>query len=247
MLPFGRFTPHVVLYTDGEFFIPGDYSWYLETTLSTAQMCTLLERIANTGFFQIPGTGALGRDDPIYSFAATPEVSYGAPAQYIQVNGNPAQIVGIYSPYKDYVISPIKSVLRLLNNYRPAGLKLYKPDRLLLVVDEGRSLFDELTSYHDNRPTATPQLRVWPAQLPPLADLWGRLTYHQVFIQGDLVEPMLNLNLPQHFGVFTDQGQEYTVIMRPLLPDETLSDLDFGYPSNAERFDLPFQCPPLSS
>ena len=240
-LPFDRTTPPIVLYTDGEFFIERD-DWYLETTLSSAQMCTLLQQIANTGFFKVPGTGALGRDDPIYNFAATRELIEGASGQGIQVNGNPAKFVGIYSPYKDHVIGPIKAVLRLLNNYRPAGLKPYKPNRLLMVVDEGRSLFDELQPYHANQPTATPQVQVWPAQLPPLADLWGGITYHQVFIQGDLIEPLLNLNLPKHIGVFTDRGQEYSLIMRPLLPDETLDPSDYGYSSGAAQFDLPFQC-----
>jgi hypothetical protein len=240
--PFELIYPSVVLYTDGEILVPDPNDWFLETKLSTTQMCSLLHQIADTGFFKVQGTGALGPNDPIYSFTATPETIEGAPAQAIQVNGSPAKIVDIYDPYKRDVIGPIKAVLRLLNNYRPAGLMPYRPTRMLMVLDSGRDMFNQLQPHHDDQPTVTPPVQTWPSNLPPLADLWGGQPNHQVFIQGELIEPLLNLKLPKHYGVFTDRGQEYSIIMRPMLPHETLDASYHEYPSGAKQFDLPFQC-----
>ena len=242
--PFGRITPRLVLYTDGEFMVATNNGWYLETMLSTAQMCSLLHRIANTGFFQMAGTGELGRDDPIYSFTATPEQSEGASGLAIQVNGNPAKYVDIYSPYQANVVGPIQSVLRLLNNYRPAGLKPYLPPRLLMVVEAGGGLFDFSDPGEGTDPTATPAALAWPSELPPLSAWLGGVGPSQIFIQGDQVPPLLALKLPKHYGVLTDRGQTYSMIMRPLLPHETLDANDYGIPYGAAQFELPFHCAP---
>jgi len=140
------------------------------------------------------------------------------------------------------VVSPIKAVLRLLKNYRPAGLKPYHPTRLLVWVYAGRDLFEAVQPQYDGTPTATPHVQVWPADLPPLVDWWGGMDFNRVFIQGDFVEPVLNLNLLEHYGVFTDRGQEYTILITPLLPHATLDDLGYHYPRDANQFDLPFSC-----
>jgi hypothetical protein len=48
--------------------------------------------------------------------------------------------------------------------------------------------------------------------------------------------------LPKHYGVCNNQGQDYSVVVRPLLPHETLDENDYGYDSALEQFDLPFSC-----
>jgi|SRR5579859_194144 len=225
---FERDLPQIVLYTDGELLIAGSYPEYSKTMLSTSDICSLLQQIANTGFFQVNGTGVLGKDDPIYNFGATPApLVLGPSINAIQVNGNPAKFVGFYPAYEEYVINPIKLVLRLLKTYRPTGLRPYIPTRLLLWV--------ETVQRGDQS-----QPRIWPENLPALADWLGGAPYNLALVQGDLVEPMLKL--PQsHAVVYTDQGQEYSVVMRPLLPHETLDKNDFG-PTGAVTFDLPFKC-----
>jgi hypothetical protein len=244
--PFGNINPSLVVYTDGEIITNGPNDWNLETKLSTTQMCSLLRQVAATGFLKVDGTGQLGPDDPIYHFMATPEISEGGSGHYYQVNGNPAKFVYVYDPYRNDVVAPIKAVERLLNAYRPAGLKPYQPDRLYVLVDSGRDLFDQLQGISSDEqsahPTPTPAALPWPNNLPPLADWWNNTPQSTILIQDDLLAPVLALNLPKHYGVFMDRGQEYTVAVRPLLPGEVAGSDYYDNDLEHAKFALPFQC-----
>ena len=89
-------------------------------------------------------------------------------------------------------------------------------------------------------PQSTPQ--PWPSQLPSLARLLGDKDEGQAFIEGKEVAPILELfgNRPVDI-VFTEKGQEYYVIARPLLPHETPGRFSM-YPYEDVGFELPFKC-----
>lgn len=237
-LYFGRDMPSFVLYTDGQLLIAGEGRQ--EKTLSTLEMCELLQDLADTGFFQVDGTGRLKEGDPIYKFDATTQFSDGAPNYIIQVNGNPAKQVDVYIHYRKYVASEIKAAYDVISNYRPVDMQPYQPEKLLLWIEKGRGqewAWAPLSL--GSEATATPEVYRWPNEVPPLADFLGDTTEKQVYIQGELVAFILQL--PQRYGIFNDKGIEYFVIIRPLLPHETAENYS-PYPNTASSFELPFKC-----
>ena len=240
---FGRFAPSMVLYTDGEFITADENGRYVATMLSTPQMCDLLSQVASTGFFQVEGTGALMEDDSIYRFVATPSARIlGAGSRAVQVNGDPAKIVSVYDPYRDVVVGPVQATLRLLENYQPAGLKPYRPYRMMVWIEVGREMYEGAQDHIDGTPTATPAVRVWPADLPRLADWWDGQSLNQIFLQGDHAERVFDLHAMENYGLFTDHGQEYSLYIEPVLPHGIADEDGYHYPDAAQKFDLPFHC-----
>ncbi len=214
----------------------------METTLSAPQMCDLLRRVASTGFFQVDGTGALGKDDPIYQFAATPVRILGAGSRAIQINGNPAHLVSIYDPFQDFAVGPVQAALKLLESYQPAGMKPFRPNRIMVWIVAGREMYQGAHDRFDGTPVATPVARVWPSDLPRLADWGDAKSLNQIFLQGDQAERVFDLKPADGYGLFTDLGQEYSLFIKAVLPHGIPDEYGYQYPRAAQTFELPFGC-----
>lgn len=239
----GRDTPDLVIYTDGQLLIrnfsdEGSGDWFMETTLTISQICSLLSRIEQTGFFSIQGNGTYEEYDPIYQFDDSVMYSGGAPDYVIQINGERHKYVTIYRPYEPYLIPEVRATLEIIRNiirdYSSTELTVYKAKYLLLWIEKGKGRAAYVT------PVPTPQ--IWPVEFPPLETLLRNENETQVFVEGDYVEPILSL-----FGdrftdkLFKAEGQTYYVIARPLLPHETPQQFSV-YPYEDLEFKLPFGC-----
>lgn len=226
----------MILYADGQLLLRQKQSnWYRQATLTVHQMCSLLSQIKRTGFFDVIGDGLHDERDPIYAFGDTVLYSGGGSQYVIQVNGESHKIVYVYPDFEPYLIQPVSSTLQLVRTYSP-GTKMipYSAKYLVLWIERGLGN----TAHMDPLPTPQP----WPTQLPVLKHLLGDKNEGQTFIEGETVAPILKLfgNRPTSI-LFTEDGQGYYVIARPLLPHETPEKFS-AYPYQDVEFDLPFKC-----
>ena len=215
----GRDTPAAVIYTDGQMILTQEHA-FLTTRLTPADLCGLLKKIQQTGFFS--GT--------IY---ASPPPTQGATVQtmIIQVNGTPAHLAFFDKNNFTYLSSALVDTLHLLEDYKPAGLVYYEPQRMLLWVETANSSDYRNQTVYD-----------WPVTLPAIHQIWQDPTSHQVLVEGQNGAAIL-----QVFGhrlqamYFRDQNEVYRLIARPLLPHENSKRLSI-IPDRAESFPLPLIC-----
>jgi hypothetical protein len=263
----GYAAPRFILYVDGQLVIregrhsnlyqqPGDESWgegytFAETTLPEAEMCDLLERIADAGFFEIAeDAGNVFEPSPaLYTFDTEhgwPPFGEGSPNPSIVVNGDPAGHVTILDDWLDYLQPGMAGVYDMLDTYRPPGLVPYTTDRVALFIGRGS---EPATDDEAGEP--------WPADLPSLADLYAEAGpfgadsvddgERSILVEGEPVPALLGLFDNRMRGQqFTDGEWNYYVIARPLLPHETAEILSQPWLVNPEfvleSFTLPFDC-----
>lgn len=237
----GSLLPNVILYTDGQL-LSQARSWYQETTVSNAEMCAMLQEIAATGFLQVVDPGGNDPSSPIYQFDDTAQFSDGGPEYVIQVNGSPAVQVSVYEPYERYVLPSIRAAYDLFQHYtfQPREAAPYQSQRVIVWVELGRGTewAWRVPTYGDG-PEPTPEIDSWPSDLPPLSDLLPDASGTPAYIQGPLAWEFASL--PKRFGVYKDRDREYFVIVRPLLPHETVTGYGL-WPAGATEFDLPLEC-----
>jgi hypothetical protein len=247
---FGRDTPKLVLYTDGQLLIrkrDNNGTWFAETRLTTPQICSLLSQVERTGIFDVESDGSLGSDDPIYKFDSTAQFSVGGYDDIIQVNGSKHKQINIYSDYIPYLIPEVKQALNLFRNYSPPSKLIdYRPQYMLLWIEKGPggSIYS----------TPAPIPQIWPANVPSLdilekdkvetmiyLDGYYAKKVSQVLVEGKYVRPIFEIfGNRLTYKLFQNGDNEYYVIARPLLPHEALGDFS-SYPEEKE-FDLPFEC-----
>ena len=233
---FGREMPSLVLYTDGQLLI-GDFSYsgpggYSQTKLSTQEMCALLRRLQATGFFDVKGTGQNYPADPIYK--TSEYFGDGGGSYILRVNGNPAKWVDTYSQAVDNLVPEVKAAYELVSKYRPRGMKPFRSDRVIIRIEPkpGEDWFG---------PTPTPP-QLWPSTFPSLtAFLKEHSQDGEVILSGQSATLLSQLIPLPGSGFFTENGETYFVVARPLLPHEMLTFYS-QYSWSDESFDLPFKC-----
>ena len=233
----GRDVPTTVLYTDGQFLrfqrkVEND-NWYLQSILTPSQMCWLLSRISQRGFFDVKQDGFNGpENDPIYAFDDTVQFSDGASGFYFLVNGKWHNRVKVYKPYEPYLVAPLKETFRFIRNYGPGHMEPYYPTYLVLWIGQGyREMPEGITSQE------------WPIQLPSLDSLLNKEREREMLVEGDFAHSLITLfgNRPQSL-LFKNGQYQYSVFIRPLLPHETLEYPIAYYPNDDSEFELPFEC-----
>jgi hypothetical protein len=202
-------TPRLYLYSDGLFLVGDEKGQILQKQLSQSDISALLAKLRQLGFYQLQTNGQADQSDPLYHFG---------PGQYQQVSdasfteiktfGATPKEISIYEPLLPYIVQPLKNILAYLNNYRPAGLSPYQPDRLLAEVMPGRNpdLTDQLASLS------------WPATLPAPDEVSAN---GFLYLQGQPAATLYSLIGNHEYGVFTYNGDEYTVdAIAPIFPHE---------------------------
>jgi hypothetical protein len=236
---------------------PGDEFWgegytFTEATLSEAEMCSLLGRITDAGFFEIAADARdlFAPSPALYTFDTErdwPPFGEGSPNPSIVVNGDPAGNVTILDDWLDYLQPGMAGVHDMLDTYRPPGLVPYTTDRVALFIGRGPA------AAADDDEGREP----WPAELPPLADLYAEAGpfgadsldegERAILVEGKPVPALLRLFDNRMRGRrFTDGEWNYYVVARPLLPHETAEILRQPQLVNPESvldsFPLPFDC-----
>lgn len=227
--PAYSYNPNLVIYTDGQVILQErspqtNRGYFVETTISNTEMCSLLSQLENNNFFDAPVE--------IYAFDETTQYSDGAPYFMIQVNGPITQEIGIYSRYTDYLIEPIDVSYNLVSAFHPQTNSLYLPERLLVWIQKV-----------DPLDVGDQIIEPWPTSLPSIAEFWQDQTNPKLVIQGEFITPLMTLfDYQINRKLFEDGGVIYDIILRPLLPHEIPYDFPGGY-YEPQSFELPFDCP----
>jgi hypothetical protein len=237
---FGRDTPTLVVYADGQVIIrTRDWSYgytvlWHEARLTTDEVCQLFSRIDRAGFFDVEGgnNSFMREEDPIYNLPDGLQIGDGAGVYIIQVNGTPSKQVDIYSELAPFVVDEVRTVMELLQEYQPAGLQPYQPEHILLWVESGDTAW-----WLPPTPRATPW--PWPTDYPSLGEAVRDSGVGALLLNGSTATPLLDIQ--NGAGVVNENGSLYSIIVRPLLPHESPDSIS-PPPYRPSSYDLPFEC-----
>ena len=203
----GRGTPRLIIYGDGQLILQsGRYRerlTFLETTLTAAEMCALRQQIEATGFTQ-----------PHTTFFTQRAAGAGAGYLKIQLENT---FYSFYGSEVPYLVDDLAAGVALIRDYQPPGpLRPYSPPSLFLYIEEG--IGENLS------PPA-----VWPADLPPLGELWSDRTQNVIRIGGEWVLPIFDVfSRVLAERTFQEGDATYTLVARPVLPHESPRDLGYN-------------------
>ncbi len=223
----GRDAPRLVLYTDGQLVmkkgsIRDGSTKFVETKLAPAQVCSLLERIKQAGFFN--------NLDSLYTSGQNQSGDGGS--VIIQINGEPNKQVDIDSYALPYTVKEISATYKILANFDPAKeLQPYKPSQIMLWL------------YKPPASTIEQSLiREWPPELVSLAEIWQDQVNPTVLVEGQLANDILQLyDYQVKFMYFQVEESIYAVIARPILPHETSRKIS-PWPSKSTSMEIPLTC-----
>ncbi|MEN6298401.1 MAG: hypothetical protein ABFD51_00605 [Anaerolineaceae bacterium] len=200
-------TPTWILYTDGTFISFRD-DIFQTKKLTHNEICNLLGKIDQIGFYQIKTNGIFYEDDPIYGNAPSEKMWTDDSFEYLFVNGTTPKSLSVYRPIRDYAIQPVKWVMNSLRYYSPEDLQPYQPDRLALYIEKGRS-YPGLEKL---------EAKPWPFEAISLSQ---KNENGALYLEGEMASRVFEvIERPYKWFIFTQKDQEYTVIARPLLPHE---------------------------
>ena len=198
----------------------------LAVQLPERDVCKLLNSIDRIGF--------LDYDAATYQFDEG--VIFGPPFYDIEVNAWRSKNVSLFNlgsfinekdryqktcndrPFSCFTFPTIPPALRnmyeLMENYSHENLNIYQPGRVGIWVEPYQT-------NEDKKP--------WPAHFPRLANLTeqvsanGIISFPELIVEGDIagkIFAFFDQALPGCGWYISDEGKEYRVFARPLLPDE---------------------------
>jgi len=203
---------NLILYSDGQLIISGKK--YEQKILSDHEITQLLSKLESLGFYTLQSNQKYDPTDKLYNFGSDQyESSFDGLYDCVVLNGARPRTLCVYESLKQYLVPGMKNILHFLDNYRPAGLSPYYPDRMFLWIQEGRD------PNNDNLPKeAIP----WPASLPaPDTSNYG-MTFVDGIAAKTIYSLFANVNSEQ---VFTYNGIEYTVLIQIVLPHEEITNV----------------------
>ncbi len=200
----------LVLYDDGQMIIPGET--YKQKVLSADEIEQFLSKLETLGFYSLKSNQEHDPTDQLYDYGNNYQKSYDGRLHCISVKTDKARNLCVYEPDLQFLIPKMKNVLQYLDEYEPAGIIPYFPDRILLWVQVGRD------PYNDNLPeTAIP----WADHLPSLESSSQNIMY----VDGNAAKEIYMLFDSTNAGkVFTQNGKEYTAYLNVILPHETVTN-----------------------
>lgn len=231
----GYHLPSMILYSDGLLIWREDLDKaFQESVLSTSEICAFLANLQATGVFETQGNGELGADDPIFSGVTWDTFAEGGQSYTITVNGSPSRKVFFGLHNMEYLIPEVAAMFDVIDNFHPAGLIPYVAENYFLYINEGTDMADfysqDLTAHN------------WPKEMPKLKELIGDQAEREL----ELTQEQVDLLLPYFdaapgIEVFSQNERQYSVVLRPLLPNETPG---LTIPNRWEvlEYSLPFEC-----
>lgn len=231
---FGRGMPDLILFSDGQLLLRDknetsqrwfENEWYIETYLSLEEIQNLFLQIEAAGFFTKLQEGSGYSEDWLYNFDETTQFSdgVGGPALCVY-HEDKRNCVEIYGPYIPYLVPEIANTLSLIQDFHPADkiYTPYAPETMILWIETMRENIgtDEI-----------PQ--IWPEELPTVLELLEQYPSGVVLLQADEAMTYFTLFDEQiDNGIFVDDGMEYYMIGRPLLPLQYESPDSFRPPND---------------
>ena len=205
----------LVVYSDGQIIIARE-NHYLQKQLSAHEMNQFFAQIKSLGFYALE-TDEQGRQTKnLYTPDNPFEKMVDGTSHCILTTKDPREIC-TYDPYTEFLVPQMKNILKFLEVYKPEGMTVYSPDRLLLAIEsaDNKDNFDQ-----DYLPAASIP---WPERFPPLQ---VKSPYFDViYIDGKMAAEISayldSVRFDKSF-LFRQNGKEYIVAMDIILPHESI-------------------------
>ncbi len=200
----------LILYADGQMVIPGET--YKQKILSSNEIKQFFSKLEALGFYSLESNQKHDPTDKPYNYGNGYQKSFDGREYCIVVNTQKSRNLCVYEPNIQFLIPKMKKILNFLDEYEPANMTSYYPDRILIWVQIGRNQYD------DKLPKTTIP---WVNHLPSLETSNQKITY----VDGDMAKEIYLLFDSTNSGkVFTQNGIEYTVYFEVVLPNEELTN-----------------------
>ena len=176
-----------------------------------------MSKLEQLGFYTIESNQEHDPSDKLYNFGNNFQPSSDGLWDCILVAAEKSRELCVREMEIQYLIPEMKKILQYIDEYKPAELTPYVPDRILLTVQTA----DTSTDY----PPAIP----WDDSFPSLESL-PRLPFlyapnPTVFFDGDVAKDIFLLFKGTDGRILVSQnGKEYIIDIRVLLPHESVKN-----------------------
>jgi hypothetical protein len=217
--PSGNILTKLVLYDDGQMLIAGTGETYKQKVLSSAEIKSFLSKLESLGFYSLASNQKHDPTDDLYDFEGKYEEVgvFGGLRNCILVDADKSRNLCVHDSYMQFLIPEMKNILQYLDTYKPAGMASYYPDRILLTI---QSDIDSSIEH----PSAIP----WDEHFPSLEKNPKRYTRDNsiqvMYVDGDMAKEVYLFFVGAHTKVVSQNGKEYIVYLRVLLPHEKVKN-----------------------
>jgi hypothetical protein len=197
--------------------IAGEAETYQQKVLSSYEIKQFLYKLEALGFYSLESDQKYDPTDKLYDFGNNYQKIADGLWYCILVNADRSRNFCVREPYLQFLIPKMKAILQYLDEYEPAGMTPYYPDRILLdiqVADPGN---------FTQPPTPIP----WDEHLPALdtLNLVGNVyTLNQIrYYVGDMAKEIYLFFEGTVFSdVFSQNGMEFIVYVVVVFPHEKI-------------------------
>ena len=160
------------------------------------------------GFYELESNQQHDLTDQLYNFGGQCSRIYDGFYHCVLINRDNTRNLCAYDPFREYLVPEMVNILEFLDEYQPAEMTQYYPDRILLHVQIGRN--PDIDDLPENA-------ILWPEDLPSLETTDQK----DMYFEGDTARKAYDLfDLTSQFNVFIQTGTEYTVFYEIVLPHE---------------------------
>jgi hypothetical protein len=207
----------IVLYDDGQMIIAGKDETYKEKFLSSDEIKRFLSKLEALGFYSLESNQEHDPSDKLYDYGNNFQKSFDGLKECISVNADQSRDLCVYEPNLQFLIPQMKKILKYLDEYEPAGMTSYSPERIFLSIKPIDPSEETLPA------TAIP----WNEHFPSLEGYtqggnWDGAT---VYVDGERAKEIFKLFEGKEGDViFSQNGKEYIVYIRVILPHEKITN-----------------------
>jgi hypothetical protein len=210
-------TTRIVLYDDGQMIIAGKAETYKQKVLSPDEIKRFLSKLEMLGFYSLESNQKHDPTDKLYDYGNNFQKSYDGLKDCISVNADRSRTLCVYEPDLQFLIPQMKKILQHLDEYEPAGMTSYSPDRIFLSIQPIDPSVETLPA------TAIP----WDERFPSVEGYTqgGYRSDATVYVDGQKAkEIFMFFEGKEGEVVFSQNGKEYIVYIRVILPHEKITN-----------------------
>lgn len=218
--PSGNIVTRLVLYDDGQMLIAGAGETYKQKVSSSDEIKSFLSKLETLGFYSLESNQEHDPTDELYNFEGKyDEVGVlDGLRDCILVDADRSRKLCVHDSYLRFLIPEMKTILQYLEEYEPAGMTPYYPDRIFLTIQS------DIDASIEN-----PSAILWDEGFPSLENDPRRYTWSTstqvIYINGDMAKEIyLFFEGSDGWKVVSQNGKEYIVSIRVLLPHEKVKN-----------------------
>jgi hypothetical protein len=217
--PSGNIITRLVLYDDGQILMAVAGETYKQKVLSPDEFKSFLSKLETLGFYSLESNQEHDPTDKLYNFEGKYEEVgvIGGLRHCILVDADKSRKLCVHESYIQFLIPEMKDILQYLDEYKPAGMTPYYPDRILLTIQA------DVDPSIDHPPAV-----FWDEQFPSLERGPNRFTSgtsnQVIYIDGDMAKEIYLFFEGTDTKVVSQNGKEYIAYLRVLLPHEKVKN-----------------------